>query len=63
MRYWRCGRKPVSGFRSKFSVKGAVRGSAIGIGVVNAVAAGWVYATGNREKEKQYRQDNPRWVE
>ncbi|KAI3340239.1 hypothetical protein F4824DRAFT_415487 [Ustulina deusta] len=56
-------RKPVSGFRSKFSVKGAVRGSAIGIGVVNAVAAGWVYATGNREKEKQYRQDNPRWVE
>ncbi|KAI1426325.1 hypothetical protein F5Y12DRAFT_292087 [Xylaria sp. FL1777] len=56
-------RKPVGGLRGKFSVRGVVRGSAIGIGVVNAVAAGWVYATGNREEEKQYRQDNPRWAE
>ncbi|TGJ84247.1 hypothetical protein E0Z10_g4533 [Xylaria hypoxylon] len=55
-------RKPVGGFRGKFSVKGVVRGAAIGIGAVNALAAGWVYATGNREKEKQYRQDNPRWA-
>ncbi|GAW13133.1 hypothetical protein ANO14919_025110 [Xylariales sp. No.14919] len=58
---WR--RKPVGGFRGKFSVRGVVRGAAIGIGVVNAVAAGWVYATGNREEEKQYRKDNPRWGE
>ncbi|KAI0102455.1 hypothetical protein GGR51DRAFT_527436 [Nemania sp. FL0031] len=57
-------RKNTGGFRSKFlSVRGAVRGSAIGLGVMNAVAAGWVYATGDREKEKQYRQDNPRWTE
>ncbi|KAJ3574370.1 hypothetical protein NPX13_g4388 [Xylaria arbuscula] len=54
-------RKPVGGLRGKFSVRGAVRGSAIGLGVVNAVAAGWVYATGDRQKEKQYREDNPRW--
>lgn len=54
-------RKPVGGFRGKFSVRGAVRGSAIGLGVVNALAAGWVYATGSRQKEKQYREDNPRW--
>ncbi|TRX89382.1 hypothetical protein FHL15_009680 [Xylaria flabelliformis] len=58
---WR--RKPFGGFRSKFSVRGVVRGSAIGLGAVNALAAGWVYATGNREKEKQYRNDNPRWAE
>ncbi|KAI1825437.1 hypothetical protein F4861DRAFT_538123 [Xylaria intraflava] len=57
-------RKPAGGFRSRFlSVKGAVRGSAVVLGLTNAVAAGWVYATGNREEEKQYRKDNPRWVE
>ncbi|KAI1433237.1 hypothetical protein GGR50DRAFT_519397 [Xylaria sp. CBS 124048] len=57
-------RTPEGGFRKRYmSVKGAVRGSAIALGVANAVAAGWVYATGNREEEKQYRQDNPRWVE
>ncbi|KAI1753178.1 hypothetical protein F4782DRAFT_498582 [Xylaria castorea] len=57
-------RKPVGGFRGKFfSVRGVVRGSAIGLGVVNAVAAGWVYATGNRGKEKEYRENNPRWAE
>lgn len=57
-------RKNAGGFRAKFfSVRGVVRGSAIGLGVMNAVAAGWVYATGNRENEKQYRQDNPRWAD
>ncbi|KAI2642151.1 hypothetical protein GGS21DRAFT_501352 [Xylaria nigripes] len=57
-------RKPAGGFRKRFlSVKGAVRGSAIALAVMNAAAAGWVYATGNREEEKQYRKDNPRWVE
>ncbi|KAI8634334.1 hypothetical protein F5Y19DRAFT_470520 [Xylariaceae sp. FL1651] len=57
-------RKPVGGFRSKFlSVRGAVRGSAIALGIVNAAAAGWVYATGDREKEKSFRKENPRWVE
>ncbi|KAH8162902.1 hypothetical protein CIB48_g5359 [Xylaria polymorpha] len=56
-------RTPVGGIRSKFSVRGVVRGSAVGLGIVNAVAAGWVYATGSREKEKQYRKDNPRWAE
>ncbi|KAI1185880.1 hypothetical protein F5B17DRAFT_406177 [Nemania serpens] len=51
-------------FRSKFfSVRGVVRGSAIALGLANAVAAGWVYATGDREKEKLERRDNPRWAE
>ncbi|GAP83697.1 hypothetical protein SAMD00023353_0500900 [Rosellinia necatrix] len=57
-------RKPAGGFRSKyFSVRGVVRGAAVGLGVMNAVAAGLVYATGNREKEKQDRKDNPKWTE
>jgi hypothetical protein len=57
-------RKPVGGFRSKFfSVRGVVRGSAVALGFTNAVAAGWVYATGDRKKEKRNRRENPRWVE
>jgi hypothetical protein len=57
-------RKNGGGFRNKFlSVRGVVRGSAIVIAAVNTVAAGWVYATGNREKEKRHRSENPRWVE
>ncbi|KAI1813095.1 hypothetical protein GGS20DRAFT_555026 [Poronia punctata] len=56
-------RRNVGGFRNKFlSIRGAVRGCAIAIGVVNTLAAGWVYATGNREKEKQHRAENPRWA-
>lgn len=56
-------RRPTGGFRSRyFSVRGVVRGSAVGLGIVNAIAAGWVYATGDREKEKQVRKDNPKWI-
>ncbi|KAI1471011.1 uncharacterized protein F4812DRAFT_412375 [Daldinia caldariorum] len=54
-------RKPDA-FMNRFSVRGFVRGSAVAIGIANAIAAGWVYATGNREKEKEERRDNPRWV-
>ncbi|KAI1175153.1 hypothetical protein F4777DRAFT_551510 [Nemania sp. FL0916] len=56
-------RRPVGGFRGKFSVRGGVRGAAVALGVMNAVAAGWVYATGNRDVEKRQREDNPRWTE
>ncbi|KAI1195271.1 hypothetical protein F5X97DRAFT_247196 [Nemania serpens] len=57
-------RRQAAGFRAKFlSVRGVVRGSAIALGVANAVAAGWVYATGDREREKLDRKDNPRWAE
>ncbi|KAI0203188.1 hypothetical protein F4808DRAFT_55036 [Astrocystis sublimbata] len=56
-------RRKSQGFRSKFfTVRGVVRGSAIGLGAVNAVAAGWVYATGNRDDEKEYRINNPKWT-
>ncbi|KAK6955982.1 hypothetical protein Daesc_003629 [Daldinia eschscholtzii] len=55
-------RKPNT-FMNRFSIRGLVRGSAVGIGLINAIAAGWVYGTGNREKEKEERRDNPRWVE
>ncbi|KAI0095611.1 hypothetical protein F4814DRAFT_454004 [Daldinia grandis] len=50
-------------FINRFSIRGLVRGSAVGIGIVNAIAAGWVYGTGDREREKAERTDNPRWVE
>ncbi|KAI1330769.1 hypothetical protein F5Y16DRAFT_342913 [Xylariaceae sp. FL0255] len=52
------------GIKGKFfSVRGVVRGSAVALGLMNTLAAGWVYATGSREKEKRYREENPRWVE
>ncbi|KAI0133299.1 hypothetical protein F4776DRAFT_664061 [Hypoxylon sp. NC0597] len=55
-------RRPAT-FMKRFSIRGIVRGTAVGIGVVNTVAGGWVYAMGNRESEKKQRTDNPRWVE
>ncbi|KAI1084731.1 hypothetical protein F5B20DRAFT_576051 [Whalleya microplaca] len=47
----------------RFGVRGAVRASAIAMAVINVAAAGWVYATGDRVREKEERRDNPRWVE
>lgn len=47
--------------RGLLSVRGVVRGAAIGLGVVNALAGGWVYATASREKEQLERKENPRW--
>ncbi|KAH6656677.1 hypothetical protein BKA67DRAFT_552668 [Truncatella angustata] len=46
----------------KFGVRGAVRGAAVGLGVMNALAGGWVYATRSRDLEKKERDENPRWV-
>ncbi|KAK7753839.1 hypothetical protein SLS62_004205 [Diatrype stigma] len=46
----------------KFSVRGVVRGAAVGLGFANAVAAGWVYATADREQENRERAENPRWA-
>ncbi|KAI0885034.1 uncharacterized protein GGS22DRAFT_162555 [Annulohypoxylon maeteangense] len=54
-------RRPVK-FMSRFSIRGIVRGAAVGLGIVNAVAASWVYINGDREKEKDERKNNPRWV-
>ncbi|KAI0143045.1 hypothetical protein GGR57DRAFT_484802 [Xylariaceae sp. FL1272] len=55
-------RKPPTGFRGKFSVRGLVRGSAIGVAAANVAACGWVYLTGNRKEEKVFREANPRWT-
>ncbi|KAI6084319.1 hypothetical protein F4821DRAFT_176580 [Hypoxylon rubiginosum] len=56
-------RRRPGAFMNRFSIRGIVRGSAVGLGLINAAAGGWVYATGNREREKAERQDNPRWAE
>lgn len=32
----------------RFGTRGVVRGAAMGVGAVNLVAGGWVYATGKR---------------
>lgn len=47
--------------RQKFTARGAVRGAAMGLGAVNAVAGGWVYATGDRAAEDQERRERDRW--
>ncbi|KAI2465799.1 hypothetical protein F4781DRAFT_377832 [Annulohypoxylon bovei var. microspora] len=56
-------RRRQSTFASRFSARGVVRGAALGVGVVSAVAAGWVYVSGDREREKEERKNNPRWAE
>lgn len=48
-------------FRSKFSVRGIVRASAIGMGATNAVAGGWVYFNGDFKKDDEKRQARNRW--
>lgn len=50
------------GFRQKFlSARGGLRGAAIAMGVVNAVAGGWRYATGSWEEDERERVDGNRW--
>ena len=46
---------------ARFSVRGVVRGAALGIAAANLVAGAWVYATVDRDAEAQERKDNPRW--
>ncbi len=50
------------GSRGRFSARGLVRGAAVGLGAANALAAGWVYATADREAETRERRVNPRWA-
>lgn len=47
--------------RRRFSARGAVRGAAMGLGTVNCVAGGWVYATGDRKAEDEERRERNRW--
>lgn len=55
-------RRHPGAFYRKFSVRGVVRGAAVGVGFANAVAGGWVYATADREEEARERAENPRWA-
>lgn len=53
-------RRPAS-LRNKFSLRGGVRATAMGLGAINTVAGGAVYATGNRKEEEQERKELNRW--
>lgn len=53
-------RRPAS-LRQRFTARGAVRLGAMGLGGINTLAGGWVYATGDREAEKVERQERDRW--
>ncbi|CEJ81782.1 hypothetical protein VHEMI01893 [[Torrubiella] hemipterigena] len=49
------------GLRAKFSARGVVRASAIGLGAANAAAGGWVYMNGDFEKDEEARKARNRW--
>ena len=53
-------RRPAS-LRSRFSARGAVRATAMGLGTANCVAGGWVYANGDRKAEDAERRERNRW--
>lgn len=46
---------------ARFGMRGMVRGAAIGLGVVNCVAGGIRYATGDFEKDEEERLERNRW--
>ena len=49
-------------WKGKFSVRGAVRGTAVGLGLANLVCGGWVWATGNRKADEAERKSRNRWA-
>jgi len=53
-------RRNVTGLR-RFGMRGMVRGAAVGLGVVNCVAGGWRYATGDFDKDEEERVKRNRW--
>lgn len=55
-------RSPPGGVRQKFmSLRGGVRGLAMGIGAINTVCGAYVYATGDRKAEEEERREVNRW--
>ena len=49
-------------FRQKFlSPRGGLRGAAMALGVVNAVAGGWRYASGDWDEDERERVERSRW--
>lgn len=53
-------RRPAT-LRQRFTARGAVRGVAMGLGGVNALAGGYVYAMGDRKAETEERKERDRW--
>ncbi|EEU44088.1 uncharacterized protein NECHADRAFT_65108 [Fusarium vanettenii 77-13-4] len=48
-------------FRGRFSIRGIVRGTAVGLGTANCIAGGWVYFNGDFEKDAEERVNRNRW--
>ena len=58
----RRGRVPGTTLRNRFlSVRGVVRGVAMGVAGVNTVAGMYVYGTGDRKAEEEERREVNRW--
>ncbi|KAL6864527.1 hypothetical protein J3F83DRAFT_766542 [Trichoderma novae-zelandiae] len=49
--------------RAKFSIRGIVRGAAVGLGAANCVAGGWVYLHGSKERDREERLRRNRWAQ
>ena len=49
--------------RARFSVRGLVRGAALGLAGANCVAGGYVYSLGNRKRDEEERIRRNRWQE
>ncbi|KAK7977969.1 hypothetical protein PG996_004016 [Apiospora saccharicola] len=54
-------RRSSASFFKRFGVRGAVRGTAVLLGLANVAGCGWVYATADRRAEDEDRKNNPRW--
>lgn len=54
-------RRPVASLRQRFTARAAVRGAAVGLGLVNAAGGGYAYAMGDREAERAVRKERDRW--
>jgi hypothetical protein len=54
-------RQPVSLRRRFLSVRGVVRGTAVGLGFANCIAGGWVYANGDFKRDEEARKERNRW--
>ncbi|KAK4228911.1 hypothetical protein QBC38DRAFT_473735 [Podospora fimiseda] len=53
-------RRPAS-LKTRFSLRGGVRATAMGLAAVNTIAGGYAYATGDRKAEEQERKELDRW--
>jgi hypothetical protein len=53
-------RRPAT-LRHRFSARGVIRASAMGLGAANCAAGAYVYATGDRKAEDEERRERNRW--